>query len=64
MVITDVGKEVVPVVTCNYWFPESVGRLKAYRIAFAELLVEVAFPSAAALEVSYPEQTYPFLAQW
>lgn len=54
LVITAIGKEVVPVVTCNYWFPESVGRLKAFRLAFAQLLWEVSFPPAAALEVSEP----------
>jgi len=62
LLITDIVKEVVPVFTCNYKFPESVGRLKAYRIAFAGLFLEVCFPSAAAKEVSDPEQTYKFTA--
>lgn len=64
LLITDIGKEVVPVFMCNYWFPESVGRLKAYRIAFAELFWEVCFPSAAASELSDPEQPYTSSAWW
>lgn len=63
LLITDIGKEVVPVFKRNYWFSESVGRLTAYQITFVELLLEVCFPSAAASEMSDPKQTYRF-SEW